>query len=238
MTRQDYKDLFRSGGQGEVRQIKGIMKSLRRKGVAEREHRERERGQGVRGKVLVEYDDVEWHRREWISIYKDSVFHLFMVEDDLVWSDRVDPYSSSDSTAFWPALNFVALVDLVNMKTQLQPVEFLVDRELAFRDYTRIEPFLDFNQKFPGSKDHTEVVAAIRRWLEYQDGQRILLTTPSVLVGYRVEVYRAEGTTQWYTAVIVGYNESTKVSFAKIFQKIVKESFAIFKLRHEFRDNL
>lgn len=46
-----------------------------------------------------------------------------------------------------------------------------------------------------------------------QDGQRILLTTPSVLVGFRVEVYRAEGTTQWYTAVIVGYNESTKVSF-------------------------
>lgn len=44
-----------------------------------------------------------------------------------------------------------------------------------------------------------------------QDGQRILLTTPSVLVGFRVEVYRAEGTTQWYTAVIVGYNESTKV---------------------------
>ena len=45
-----------------------------------------------------------------------------------------------------------------------------------------------------------------------QDGQRILLTTPSVLVGFRVEVYRAEGTTQWYTAVIVGYNEATKVS--------------------------
>ncbi|KAK6639116.1 hypothetical protein RUM43_007386 [Polyplax serrata] len=161
--------------------------------------------------VLVEYDDVEWHRREWISIYKDSVFNLFMVEDDLVWSDRVDPYSSSESSVFWPALNFVALVDLVDMKTQLQPVEFLVDRELAFRDYTRIEPFSDFDQKFPGSRDHPEVLSGIRRWLEYQDGQRILLTTPSVLVGYRVEVYRAEGTTQWYTAVIVGYNESTKI---------------------------
>lgn len=48
-----------------------------------------------------------------------------------------------------------------------------------------------------------------------QDGQRILLTTPSVLVGFRVEVYRAEGTTQWYTAVIVGYNESTKVRSCK-----------------------
>lgn len=56
---------------------------------------------------------------------------------------------------------------------------------------------------------------AVRRWAEMQDGQRILLTTPSVLVGFRVEVYRAEGTTQWYTAVIVGYNESTKVRPAR-----------------------
>ncbi|KAA0198902.1 hypothetical protein HAZT_HAZT004837 [Hyalella azteca] len=43
-----------------------------------------------------------------------------------------------------------------------------------------------------------------------QDGQRILVDTPSVLVGFRVQVYRAEGTTQWYTAVIVNYNDTTK----------------------------
>lgn len=57
--------------------------------------------------------------------------------------------------------------------------------------------------------------SAVRRWAEMQDGQRILLTTPSILVGFRVEVYRAEGTTQWYTAVIVGYNEATKVRCQK-----------------------
>lgn len=53
---------------------------------------------------------------------------------------------------------------------------------------------------------------AVRAWVGEQDGQRILLTTPSVLVGFRVQVYRAEGTTQWYTAVIVGYNHATRVS--------------------------
>lgn len=63
----------------------------------------------------------------------------------------------------------------------------------------------------PAIVNHPEVAKAVRQWSEYQDGQRILLTTPSVLVGYRVEVYRAEGTTQWYTAVIVSYNENTKV---------------------------
>lgn len=63
----------------------------------------------------------------------------------------------------------------------------------------------------PGLRDYPELRAAVRRWSELQDGQRILVTTPSVLVGYRVEVYRAEGTTQWYTAVIVSYNEATRV---------------------------
>lgn len=62
-----------------------------------------------------------------------------------------------------------------------------------------------------GVRDYPELRLAAKRWTEQQDGQRILLTTPSVLVGYRVEVYRAEGTTQWYTAVIVGYNEATRV---------------------------
>ncbi|KAG8310033.1 hypothetical protein J6590_072005 [Homalodisca vitripennis] len=60
-----------------------------------------------------------------------------------------------------------------------------------------------------GVKDYPGVREAARRWVEAQDGQQILLTTPSVLVGFRVEVYRAEGTTQWYTAVICGYNEAT-----------------------------
>nr|XP_015837929.1 PREDICTED: probable JmjC domain-containing histone demethylation protein 2C isoform X2 [Tribolium castaneum] len=69
---------------------------------------------------------------------------------------------------------------------------------------------LEWDSSLPGVREYPELKAAVRRWAEQQDGQRILLTTPSVLVGYRVEVYRAEGTTQWYTAVIVGYNEATR----------------------------
>lgn len=41
--------------------------------------------------VLVEYDDVEWHRREWLSPHRDSAFSFFLVEKGLSWSDRVDP---------------------------------------------------------------------------------------------------------------------------------------------------
>ena len=55
--------------------------------------------------ILVEYDDVEWHRREWICIYKDKLFHLFLVEQGLVWVERRDPFAPSNTTAvLWPAL--------------------------------------------------------------------------------------------------------------------------------------
>jgi hypothetical protein len=49
----------------------------------------------------------------------------------------------------------------------------------------------------------------VTRWAEQRAGQQIFLTTPTVLVGYRAEVYRVEGTTQWYTAVIVGFSQDT-----------------------------
>lgn len=56
--------------------------------------------------VLVEYDDVEWHRREWISVYREGLFHLFMVEQGLHWAERTDPFCPSPlrSTVLWPAL--------------------------------------------------------------------------------------------------------------------------------------
>ena len=56
-----------------------------------------------------------------------------------------------------------------------------------------------------------EVQEAVRKWAEFQAGQRILVTTPSIVVGYRAQVYRAEGATQWYTAVIVGHDEENGV---------------------------
>lgn len=54
--------------------------------------------------VLVEYDDVEWHRREWISIYKEGLFHLFLVEQGLSWAERKDPFAPTQSKVLWPAL--------------------------------------------------------------------------------------------------------------------------------------
>ncbi|XP_033207104.1 probable JmjC domain-containing histone demethylation protein 2C isoform X3 [Belonocnema kinseyi] len=185
--------------------------------------------------VLVEYDDVEWQRREWLSPHRDAVFSFFLVEKGICWAERPDPRHTSliaidhhnsnnnhhlringkslrgthaaANTVAWPALTFYTLVARAELPEDTMPVEFMQDRRMDFVDYSRLKPF---TRNWELTKGPTPWGSAVRRWTEMQDGQRILLTTPSVLVGFRVEVYRAEGTTQWYTAVIVGYNESTK----------------------------
>ncbi|KAK0183382.1 hypothetical protein PV327_001430 [Microctonus hyperodae] len=183
--------------------------------------------------VLVEYDDVEWQRREWLSPYRDTLFSFFLIEKGLCWSERLDPRhnnslvtidhynnhqhringksikgsTTSTTTVAWPAITFYPLIARAELTEVLMPIEFMQDKRLEFVDYSKLKPF---TQDWELTKGTIPWANAVRRWAEMQDGQRILLTTPSVLVGFRVEVYRAEGTTQWYTAVIVGYNESTK----------------------------
>lgn len=54
--------------------------------------------------VLVEYDDLNWQRREWIQVYKEGLFHMFLVEQGLFWAERIDPYTSAKAKILWPAL--------------------------------------------------------------------------------------------------------------------------------------
>ena len=73
--------------------------------------------------------------------------------------------------------------------------------------------FKHWDPTIPGINQSAKAERCINAWSELQDGQQILITTPSVLLGFRTKVYRAEGTTQWYTAVTTGYNETTSVSY-------------------------
>lgn len=45
--------------------------------------------------ILVEYDDVEWQRREWLSPHRDAVFSFFLIERGLYWAERPDPRHAS-----------------------------------------------------------------------------------------------------------------------------------------------
>lgn len=55
--------------------------------------------------VYVEFDDLEWEKREWVKVYED--FATFLVEYQLVWAKRKDPSQTQGSKIKqiqWPAL--------------------------------------------------------------------------------------------------------------------------------------
>ena len=51
--------------------------------------------------VLIEFDDIDWTRREWIRVH--DIFQLFLVEHTLVWAERPDPDKPKHSVS-WPGL--------------------------------------------------------------------------------------------------------------------------------------
>ncbi|XP_052741070.1 probable JmjC domain-containing histone demethylation protein 2C isoform X2 [Bicyclus anynana] len=161
--------------------------------------------------VLVEYDGVDWQRREWVPVYSRRTFRVFLVERTLVWAPR----KLEKEEVKWPALTFTPLSADVTLQADAQPVEFVHDRLLHFVDYANLQPYQEWDQCLAGSGSGVDsptlsaLAAEAAEWRTIQDGQRILTTTPSVLGGCRAQVYRVAGATQWYTAVIVGVNEHT-----------------------------
>eukprot|EP00092_Neocalanus_flemingeri_P031974 GFUD01034744.1.p2 GENE.GFUD01034744.1~~GFUD01034744.1.p2 ORF type:complete len:342 (+),score=84.10 GFUD01034744.1:1122-2147(+) len=138
-------------------------------------------------------------------------FQLFFVEDRLTVAHRPNSQGSSATTGtLYPALVFKPLVDKVDIfKTKKLPVEFLSDNKLVFQEYTHLKTITEWDPTIPGLAICSRSENEVKRWVEEGAGQRILLTTPSVLVGERVSVYRVEGTTQWYSAFIIGHNQET-----------------------------
>ncbi|KAM6183264.1 putative JmjC domain-containing histone demethylation protein 2C isoform 5-T5 [Erethizon dorsatum] len=56
--------------------------------------------------VYVEFDDLEWDKREWVKVYED--FSTFLVEYHLIWAKRNDPSQTQGSKSKqiqWPALD-------------------------------------------------------------------------------------------------------------------------------------
>ena len=74
-----------------------------------------------------------------------------------------------------------------------------------------LDYFQEWDPQTPGLAVCTRSESEVRAWCEEAAAQRILLTTPSLLLGERLSVYRVEGTTQWYSAFIIGINQETGV---------------------------
>ena len=110
-------------------------------------------------------------------------------------------------------------------KTKLQkPVEFLGDLRLDFQDYNKLKTLRKWDSKIPGINQSHRTRECIQQWSELQECQQVLTSTPFVMVGLRMQVYRAEGTTQWFTTVTSGYNEAT-CEFALTDDTVLEEHY-------------
>lgn len=74
-------------------------------------------------------------------------------------------------------------------------------------------PYASSNPLVEAIAQHPEIYHLLRKWHVYQDAQKLLANvyTAALLVGNRVKVYRSSGTTQWFTAVIIAYDEPSKL---------------------------
>lgn len=55
--------------------------------------------------VYVEFDDLEWDKREWVKVHED--FQIFLLEHQLVWAKRKEGAQLQGTKAKqiqWPAL--------------------------------------------------------------------------------------------------------------------------------------
>ena len=92
---------------------------------------------------------------------------------------------------------------------------------------TLIIVFQHWDSTIPGLNTSTINEEKVNDWSDMQRSQHLMISFATYLCGMRIRVYRAEGTTQWYTAVSTGYNANTQVN--------IKVDFWPFDLfyRHE-----
>ncbi|KAI4898703.1 hypothetical protein NFI96_008756 [Prochilodus magdalenae] len=63
--------------------------------------------------VYVEFDELEWDKREWVKVYED--FRIFLLEQQLVWAKRKEGSQLQTTRAKqiqWPALNSCTLKEM------------------------------------------------------------------------------------------------------------------------------
>ncbi|MBN3304406.1 JHD2C protein, partial [Amia calva] len=158
--------------------------------------------------VYVEFDDLEWEKREWVKVYED--FQIFLLEHQLVWAKRKEnsPLQGTKSKQIqWPALTFKPLVGKAVLSS-ITAVEFFSDRQLDFlTEDGAYQPYQDeVDSLNPVLRDNPQLHEEVKAWVKEQKVQEIFMQGPYSLNGYRVRVYRQDSATQWFTGIITHHD--------------------------------
>ncbi|XP_018432159.1 PREDICTED: probable JmjC domain-containing histone demethylation protein 2C [Nanorana parkeri] len=162
--------------------------------------------------VYVEFDDLEWDKREWVKVYEE--FTAFFVEFQLVWAKRKDPSQSQGSKVKqvqWPALAFKPLVGK-GAYNSIIAIELLVERHLEFAtEDSAFQPYQDeVDSLNPVLRDNPQLHEEVKAWVKEHKVQEIFMQGPYSLNGYRVRVYRQDSATQWFTGIITHHDLFTR----------------------------
>ncbi|XP_026641632.1 probable JmjC domain-containing histone demethylation protein 2C isoform X4 [Microtus ochrogaster] len=127
--------------------------------------------------VYVEFDDLEWDKREWVKVYED--FSTFLVEYHLIWAKRNDPSQTQGSKSRqiqWPALTFKPLVEN-SIPSSITAVEFLIDKQLDFlTEDSAFQPYQDdIDSLKPVLRDNPQLHAEVKVWVKEQKVQEIFM---------------------------------------------------------------
>uniref|UniRef100_A0A672PTK3 Jumonji domain containing 1C n=2 Tax=Sinocyclocheilus grahami TaxID=75366 RepID=A0A672PTK3_SINGR len=158
--------------------------------------------------VYVEFDDLEWDKREWVKVYED--FQIFLLEHQLVWVKRKEGAQLQGTKAKqiqWPALTFKPLVGKTVLGS-ITAIEFFSDRHLDFlTDEGACQPYQDeVDSLSPVFRDYPHLHEEVKAWVKDQKVQEIFMQGPYSLNGYRVRVYRQDSATQWFTGIITHHD--------------------------------
>ncbi|XP_056101841.1 probable JmjC domain-containing histone demethylation protein 2C isoform X2 [Rhinichthys klamathensis goyatoka] len=158
--------------------------------------------------VYVEFDDLEWEKREWVKVYED--FQIFLLEHQLVWAKRKEGAQLQGTKAKqiqWPALTFKPLVGKTVFGS-ITAIEFFSDRHLDFlTDEGAFQPYQDeLDSLSPVLRDYPHLHEEVKAWVKDQKVQEIFMQGPYSLNGYRVRVYRQDSATQWFTGIITHHD--------------------------------
>ena len=85
-------------------------------------------------------------------------------------------------------------------------ISLQVRQSLNFNSFIISSLFQYWDPSAKGVKHSTEIEKKVNEWADLQRSQHLLTNLVQLVLGLRIEVYRADGTTQWYTAVTTGYN--------------------------------
>lgn len=178
--------------------------------------------------VYVEFDDLEWDKREWVRVYED--FSTFLVEYHLIWARRNDPSQTQGSKSKqiqWPALTFKPLVEK-SIPSSITAVEFLVDKQLDFlTEDSAFQPYQDdIDSLNPVLRDNPQLQEEVKVWIKEQKVQEIFMQGPYSLNGYRVRVYRQDSATQWFTGIITHHDLFTRTMI------VMNDQVKILALHH------